>query len=38
MAKRSIASDVYATEHLPKEQQKQKKAQMRLFQKEKRNK
>ena len=38
MAKRPTASYVYATEHLPKELQKQKKALMRLFQKEKRNK
>ena len=37
-AKRPTASFVYATEHLPKELQKQKKALMSLFQKAKRNK
>ena len=37
-AKRPIASYVYASEHLPKELQKQKKALMPLFQKAKRNK
>ena len=37
-AKRPTASYVYATEHLPKELQKQKKPLMPLFQKAKRNK
>ena len=37
-AKRPTASYVYATEHLPKELQKQKKALMPLFQKAKQNK
>ena len=37
-AKRLTASYAYATEHLPKELQKQKKALMPLFQKAKRNK
>ena len=37
-ARRPTASYVYATEHLPKELQKQKKALMPLFQKAKQNK